>query len=59
MIHKNLTKIINIQTENAHEFSTKFIINSINNFDYGVYACKASNLIGDSMKQIKLERKSN
>ena len=36
---------------------SKLVINSISSFDYGVYWCRARNVIGEAMDSIKVERK--
>ncbi len=54
IIYKNndfneLNKISYIQT--------KLLINSVNSIDFGSYFCKATNVIGEAVETIKIERK--
>lgn len=59
--HNITTRIIynneNNELNKISQLQTRLIINSINSNDYGIYACKASNIIGDTTEFIKVQSK--
>jgi len=47
------------EIDNNQVIQSKLIINSITQFDYADYYCKANNMIGEGVQKITLKRKRN
>ena len=59
VIYKQMHRTFLDDMENYHHYRSKLVINSLTQFDFGEYFCRANNIIGESVQIIKLKRKRN
>lgn len=57
VVYKQIQRTYLDDLDNVHHYKSKLVINSLTQFDYGEYICRASNLIGEGVQIIRLRRK--
>ncbi len=57
ILYKQINRNILDEYENYHYYRSKLVINSVGQFDYGDYYCKANNIIGERTQVISLKHK--
>lgn len=63
----NITNIVFSKTkrnylddeDNVHYYRSTLIVNSLTQFDYGDYYCRANNVIGEKKQILKIKKKRN
>jgi hypothetical protein len=58
-IFKQINRLHMDDTKNYHSYKSSLLINSLTQFDYGEYYCKANNIIGESTQIISIKKKRN
>ena len=56
-VYKQIQRTYLDDLDNFHHYKSSLVINSITQFDYGDYYCRANNIIGESTQLIRLKRK--
>ena len=57
VIYKQMHRTYLDDLDNYHHYRAKLVVNSLTQFDFGEYVCRANNIIGESLQIIKLKRK--
>lgn len=45
--------------DSVHHYQSILIVNSLTQFDYGEYSCRANNVIGENRQILKIKKKRN
>jgi hypothetical protein len=56
-VYKQINRVFLDDLKNFHHYKSTLMINSLTQFDYGEYFCKANNIIGENVQTIRLKRK--
>lgn len=57
ILYKQINRNILDEYENYHYYRSNLVVNSVGQFDYGDYYCKANNIIGERTQIISLKHK--
>lgn len=56
-VYKQIDRVHLDNVKNYHLYKSTLVVNSLTQFDYGDYYCKANNIIGENTQVIRLKRK--